>query len=231
MILAPPGRGGRRYGGELTVARTTKPARASSGVRQPRTSPVDKFDRRRQELADATLQTLANLGYARTSLREIAQNSEFSHGVLHYYFADKRDLISCSIRHYKTRCATRYDDVVARARTREELVDGFLDKLAETMREEPRVHSLWYDLRAQALFEPSLRDDVDVIDRLLEAMVWRIVSRYAELGDTRPRVASSQTYALLDGLFQKHLLWHVSGNTNSIDLMTREVRQLLPMLA
>ncbi|MFI5042721.1 MAG: TetR/AcrR family transcriptional regulator, partial [Acidimicrobiales bacterium] len=47
---------------------------------------VDKFAERRTQLADAALQTLAELGYARTSLREIAQNSQFSHGVLHYYF-------------------------------------------------------------------------------------------------------------------------------------------------
>src|SRR5580658_1911138 len=50
---------------------------------------VDKFGERRAQLADAALQTLAELGYARTSLREIAQNSQFSHGVLHYYFSDK----------------------------------------------------------------------------------------------------------------------------------------------
>ena len=55
---------------------------------------VDKFAERRAQLADAALQTLAELGYARTSLREIAQNTEFSHGVLHYYFSDKEDLIT-----------------------------------------------------------------------------------------------------------------------------------------
>ncbi len=54
---------------------------------------VDKFEERRRELADAALQTLSELGYARTSLREIAQNSAFSHGVLHYYFRDKVDLV------------------------------------------------------------------------------------------------------------------------------------------
>jgi hypothetical protein len=54
---------------------------------------VDKFGERRAELAEAALVTLSELGYARTSLREIAQNSVFSHGVLHYYFNDKIDLI------------------------------------------------------------------------------------------------------------------------------------------
>lgn len=211
------------------MARTAPPPPA----RRPRVkaTPADKFEQRRIELAEATLQTLADLGYARTSLREIAQNSEFSHGVLHYYFVDKRDLIGCSIRHYKTSCATRYDHVVATSQTREELEAGFLDKLAQTMREESRLHALWYDLRAQALFEPSLREDVETIDRLLEAMVWRIVSRYAELGGGTPRVASSHAYALLDGLLQKHLLWHIADDDGAIDSMIGEVRQLLPMLA
>ncbi|HQU02794.1 MAG TPA: TetR family transcriptional regulator, partial [Acetobacteraceae bacterium] len=68
---------------------------------------VDKFVERRRELAQAAVQTLAELGYARTSLREIAQNSAFSHGVLHYYFKDKADLIMCCVRHYKAHCVTR----------------------------------------------------------------------------------------------------------------------------
>nr|HEV8008925.1 TetR family transcriptional regulator [Bradyrhizobium sp.] len=106
---------------------------------------MDKFAERRVELAEAALQTLSELGYARTSLREIAQNSVFSHGVLHYYFNDKIDLILCCVRHYKSRCVTRYDDVVASARTYEELAAGFLKVLGETVRNEGHLHRLWYD--------------------------------------------------------------------------------------
>ena len=43
------------------------------------------------------------------------QNSEFSHGVLHYYFRDKVDLITHCVREYKAQCVTRYDEVVATA--------------------------------------------------------------------------------------------------------------------
>src|SRR6201996_8697342 len=68
---------------------------------------VDKFAERRGQLAPAALQTLAELGYARTSLRDIAQNSEFSHGVLHYYFSDKFELITYCVRQYKAECVTR----------------------------------------------------------------------------------------------------------------------------
>ena len=62
---------------------------------------VDKVAQRRSELAAAALKTLSELGYARTSLRDIAANSEFSHGVLHYYFRDKVDLITYCVREYK----------------------------------------------------------------------------------------------------------------------------------
>ena len=74
--------------------------------------PVDKFEERRRELATAALQTLGELGYARTSLREIAQNSPYSHGVVHYYFADKVELITYCVRQYKAECVTRYDEIV-----------------------------------------------------------------------------------------------------------------------
>jgi AcrR family transcriptional regulator len=193
--------------------------------------PADKFGARRIELAEAALETLAELGYARTSLREIAQKSEFTHGVLHYYFADKVDLICCSVRHYKAKCVTRYDRVTAEAQNRDELLEGFLDKLGETIREDAHMHRLWYDLRSQAMFEDAFREDVAEIDKSLEDMVWRVASRFAELGGRQPAVSSAALYALFDGLFQKHLLKHLSNDRDAIPQLLSEVRRLLPLIA
>ena len=92
------------------VETTERPGGAPDRIERAR---VDKFGARRIELAEAALETLAELGYARTSLREIAQKSEFTHGVLHYYFTDKVDLICCCVRHYKAKCVTRYDQVTS----------------------------------------------------------------------------------------------------------------------
>jgi AcrR family transcriptional regulator len=172
---------------------------------------VDKFEERRRELADAALQTLSTLGYARTSLREIAQNSAFSHGVLHYYFRDKVDLITYCVRRYKAHCVLRYDQIVATAGTPEALAAGFADGLVATLVEDATMHRLWYDLRSQALFEESFRTDVLEIDATLERMIWRIVSRYAELVDRPVLTPESMTYAMFDGLFQQALLRHLAG--------------------
>jgi AcrR family transcriptional regulator len=198
--------------------------------RAPR-RPVDKFAERRAELAEAALQTLSELGYARTSVREIAQNSVFTHGVLHYYFRDKVDLILCSVRQYKSRCVTRYDAAVAAARSCDELVEGFLAALGETLREEAHLHRLWYDIRAQAMFETAFQADVAEIDKSLEDMVWRIVSRYAELAHAPPPLSPSACYAVIDGLFQNYLLKHLSGDEFAVRNLKADVKLVLKRIS
>lgn len=192
--------------------------------------PVDKVAARRSELAAAALKTLAERGYAQTGLRDIAQNSDFSHGVLHYYFADKTDLITHCVREYKERCATRYDEVVATATTAEDLAAGFLRKLTETLTGEAPMHRLWYDLRNQSMFEPAFRHDVAEIDLLLERMIWRIVTRYAELSGRTPQVTSTVMYAVFDGLFQQALLRQLAGDTAAPGDLRAAVGQVLPHL-
>ena len=167
---------------------------------------VNRFAERRAQLTASALQTLSELGYARTSLRDIADNSEFSHGVLHYYFSDKVDLITYCVKQYKAECVTRYDRIVATARSAEGLRHGFAGALARTLREDAPMHRLWYDLRNQSLFDESFRADVLEIDESLERMIWRIVTHYAELAGATLGVSSSVAYAIFDGLFQQALL-------------------------
>lgn len=195
-----------------------------------RRSPADKHDDRRRALADSALRTLGELGYARSSLREIANNSEFSHGVVHYYFQDKLDLIVYCVRQYKATCVHRYDGVVAEATTAEELVVAFADKLVETIVDEAPMHRLWYDLRSQSMFEESLREAVLQIDQTLEDMVWRVVSTYAELAGQTPAVTPHVAYGMLDGLFQQALLGHLCGRTQALDDLRAQVHSLLPLL-
>jgi len=195
-----------------------------------RRSPVDKFDERRNQLAESALRTLGELGYARASLREIANNSEFSHGVVHYYFSDKLDLIIYCVRYYKAQCVTRYDAVISESTTADVLVDAFAAKLVETIRDEAPMHRLWYDLRTQSMFEESLREAVVMIDKTLEDMIWRVVSRYAELGGRTPSATPAAAYGLLDGIFQQALLGHLTGRAGALDELTAQVRDLMPYL-
>ncbi|WP_392543308.1 TetR/AcrR family transcriptional regulator [Oryzobacter telluris] len=192
---------------------------------------VDKFEVRRGELADAALATLGELGVTRTSLREIARKTEFSHGVLHYYFRDKDELITYCVRRYKEHCVTRYDEIVAEATSADQLAALFADALVGTLLEDTSMHRLWYDMRSQAMFVSGLGATVTDLDRQLEAMVWHVVSRYVELRGARCAVASPTAYAVFDGLFENSLVRHLSGDTGAAERLRGDAAWLIATLA
>ncbi|MBM6591634.1 MULTISPECIES: TetR/AcrR family transcriptional regulator [unclassified Brevibacterium] len=188
------------------------------------------YDERRIKLAESALRTLGQLGYARTSLRDIAANSEFSHGVVHYYFRDKTELIIFCVKHYKTQCMHRYDSVVSESTTADGLLTGFADKLVQTLSEEPSMHRLWYDLRSQSMFQEALRVDVYDIDRGLEDMIWRVVTRYAELSESRPMIESRAAYTMFDGIFESALRDFLADRAGTVEWIRAQVTSLLPAL-
>lgn len=192
--------------------------------------PPEKYDGRRDELAESALATLGQLGYANTSLRDIAANSEYSHGVLHYYFSDKVELIIHGVRLYKARCVHRYDDIVADAGNAEDLRERFAAKLGETLLEEPTMHRLWYDLRNQSMFEAEFRGAVQMIDTTLEEMIWRVVDRYAELSGRPCVVPSPVAYAMLDGIFEKAVLEHLEDEQGAAARLVTRASDVLPLL-
>jgi TetR/AcrR family transcriptional regulator, transcriptional repressor of bet genes len=196
-----------------------------------RANPIDKHDARRRALADSALRTLGELGYAKSSLREIANNSPFTHGVVHYYFGDKLELIVYCVKQYKAICVARYDAVVADSTSPEALLVAFADKLCETIVDEAPMHRLWYDLRSQSMFEESLREAVSQIDRTLEEMVWQIVTRYADLSGSELSLTSHAVYGMLDGVFQQAVLSYLSGHEQeSLDALRAEVYDLMPLM-
>ncbi|RFA12951.1 TetR family transcriptional regulator [Subtercola boreus] len=191
---------------------------------------VDKFALRRTELAAAALATLSEFGYARTSLREIAQKSGFSHGVFHYYFRDKVDLITYCVREYKAACVAHYDEIASNATSAEQVRSSFAEALASSARDDTPMHRLWYDLRNQSLFDTDFQADVAEVDDSLERMIWRIVTAYAAFAGAEVVLTRSAVYAVFDGLFQQALLGIHAGNDAAVDSLREGVRQVLPRL-
>jgi hypothetical protein len=98
------------------------------------------------------------------------------------------------------------------------------------LRDEAPLHRLWYDLRAQAMFEEAFRADVLAIDKSLEKMIWRVLSRFAEITGAPLRAPSSVAYAIFDGLFQQALLKHLSGDKKAVAAMQSHVRLVVSQL-
>ncbi len=189
-------------------------------------SGINKFERRRGQLALSALTTLSELGYARTSLRDIARNSDFSHGILHYYFRDKVDLITYCVRYFSAMQVARYDGLVAAARNSDELKSTFSSAVSIGLLADEEIHRTWYDLRNQSLFDASLRADVTAIDEGLQSAIWRVVTRYAEMSSKRIRLPEDVTYAAFDGLIYQAL----TRNSGSIEVAVADLHESVESL-
>lgn len=141
---------------------------------------TDAATQRRKELAHSALITLSRVGYAHASLREIATNSPFSHGVVHYYFADKHDLMDACVDLYIEPQVRRYERL-DEATTLEELTEGAVAMLRQGVADDLASDRVYFDLRTSALFDPEAAAFADRVSQALKGEITRFVRRYEEL--------------------------------------------------
>lgn len=172
------------------IARLAEMAEAKSAKRA----------RKKDELADHAITALKQLGYARTSLRDIAEMSGVAVGTLHYYFEDKVDLITYCVRRYKVGFVANIAEILDADVAPEQLTKSFIKGLSQSIEHDAETHRLWYDIRSQAMFDPAFEEVVtDIEDGLIG-----LVATYLErLG--RPTDKAETVYLVLDACFRFHI--------------------------
>jgi AcrR family transcriptional regulator len=166
---------------------------------------------RKRELAEHAIAALGSLGYARTSLRDIAAQSGVSLGVLHYYFEDKIDLISYCVKIYKDTFVATLDAIMAMDIPSDAIAAGVVDGLVASVAEHANTHRLWYDIRGQALFDEAFRPVVGEIEDALIGLVGRLLGRLQV--ETESPVA---VYLRVDGLFRYYLQRRLFGDVDAL---------------
>ncbi|GAA6190062.1 TetR/AcrR family transcriptional regulator [Litorivita sp. NS0012-18] len=173
---------------------------------------------KKEQLAESAVNALKQLGYARTSLRDIAQLSGMSVGTLHYYFEDKVDLIGFCVQRYKTAFIKEMEANLYGDAEGAQLVRVIGAGLAQSIRREAETHRLWYDIRAQAMFDPAFRDVVDEIETALIALVGQMYRRLK-----LPPEGALPAYLMLDAGFRFFLQRHLSGDAQAVDQFEAQI--------
>src|SRR5580704_10522229 len=97
---------------------------------------------KKRELAMHAISSLAELGFARINLRDVAQRSGVSLGVIHYYFDSKTDLLICCVSLYKEDFIVGLKDMIAQAQQVDKLQADVADYLASTIDLHAHIHRL-----------------------------------------------------------------------------------------
>lgn len=163
-----------------------------------------KSEASRQQVLDAAVRALAEHGYARTSVSDIAEASGMSKGAVHYHFESKDDLIAQVLVH----CA---DVMRERVRVAWDAPGEPQEKVRRALREmrlartqgsaELRVLA---DLMAQGIYDVKLRKALSgMFEANREEVLRHLEQSFRELGIT-PRVPvhvlPRLVIGILDGL-------------------------------
>ncbi|GGA25380.1 TetR/AcrR family transcriptional regulator [Neptunicoccus cionae] len=172
---------------------------------------IYKRESRKREIAQSAINALRLYGYVRTTLRNIAAQSDMSMGSLHYYFEDNDELLIYCVQQYKSAFVETIIAAVQGLSTRKDIRTAFCHAMAETNAGEAELHRLWYDIRNQAMFDNTFVPVVGSIeDQLIE-----MVSPFA---DTRAQ--KELLYLRLDGAFRYLLQLQLTDNPRSLAEMT-----------
>lgn len=178
---------------------------------------------RKRQIADSAIEALKELGYANTSLRDIAEKSDVSLGMLHYYFADKTDLIIHCVAIYKEGFVENIIRALDNAEGREAVIDNFSEALVVSIIDDEMTHRLWYDIRTQAMFDEAFRPAVASIEGKLINIVRQA---FKKAGHPVPENVDLY-YALLDGAFRYLMQGQIGADRKSREELLQTFRGLL----
>jgi len=185
-----------------------------------------KREAKKDEIARSAMQALQELGYANTSLRDIAARANLSLGTLHYYFEDRTQLILHCVSLYKAAFISGLEEALHEASGREAVIHALANALASSIVKDASTHRLWYDIRGQALFDPAFRPMV----RELEASLIRVVETAAEQTGSARTDIGAFGYALIDGVFRYQMQNQVTGTPRDHASLANEMQAVLERL-
>lgn len=170
---------------------------------------------RREQILRAACTVIAEKGFRAVRVADVAKQAGLSSGILHYYFANKRDLVHAAFEQNFSRSLERRaailesdDDPLTKIRT---LVDEYVPHGAETT----EAWHVWAELWVEGLHDPELQalnDRAYGEWRRLIAAIVRDGQAAGQIGGTDAVEIANLLIGLLDGLALQVLLGSHSMN-------------------
>lgn len=157
----------------------------------------------RRRIIVATMRCVAQVGYSRATIREIARMADVTSASLYNYFPTKSDLIKATI-------AARADAAMPRLRKAAQgagdivdRIEAVLDECGALMREYPDLAAFEWAIRAENAASTGLRRQTEGFEAFREIIEQAVADaqQSGELGDhPDPRGVVEAVYALIYGL-------------------------------
>lgn len=145
-------------------------------ARPPRTMSRDS---RRAQLIEATIETLAARGYARTTLTEVARTAGISHGLVLFHFDSKENLLAETLNHLAEEYRANWTEALesagpTAAEQLTALIEADFNPQICTPARLAAWCSFWGEAQSRPLYQASCGDKDDAYTRVLEGICTRL---------------------------------------------------------
>ncbi len=151
--------------------------------------------------------------------------------MIHYHFKDKNDLLAAAVSLYKEAFLQQVEGCIASAGDRAMLAEKLGSLLQQAVVEHGMTHRLWYDIRAQALFDQSFLGLVsDLEDRLIR-VIREALKRLSALDQRQGAPQSANldatlVYITLDGWFRYYLQRFTMGDQKAPKMLKQRLVEM-----
>jgi AcrR family transcriptional regulator len=159
----------------------------SAAVKRERVPQAERRRVTRARLLDATIESLIDLGYSRTTTVEVGERTGLSRGTQLHHFPSKADLLVAAIEHLADERSKEFEDEFkARLEQGDEPIDAMVDMLW-VMFSDP-IYWAVIELMVAARTDPELLEKLEAFERSLGG---RIHAAFKELTGRQGREAKA----------------------------------------
>jgi len=113
---------------------------------------------RRKQILQALYECLSEKGHERVTIKKIAQRAGLPHGVIHYYFTDKDEIIAELVQTLQETYYNQWDKLLSTISGDSKKIPAAIDFLAESMVLDPGLNRVLYNLVQMGFERKPVRD-------------------------------------------------------------------------
>jgi betaine-aldehyde dehydrogenase len=164
----------------------------------------EREDGRKSQLIEATVATIAEVGYSATTLALIGQRAGVSTGLVAHYFQDKNGLIEATLRSLGRQLSRMTATRLREAATPRARVQAVIDATLAPHEFDRQTSTVWLAFWGEALHSPALRRIQRVYQRRSLSSLAHGFQRL--MPPVEARMLAVSTAALVDGLWLRATL-------------------------
>jgi len=165
---------------------------------------VDSEALRRRQLIDATIDAIADVGFAQASLGAIAQRAGVSPGLVAHYFANKEGLLEATMRRLVRDLGASVRHKLVQLTSPRERIQTVIDVNLDPAEFDRRTATVWLAFWAQVPHSPVLARIQRAYERRMESTLVHALISFAPRPEAR-RLARAIA-ALIDGVWLRAAL-------------------------